>query len=292
MSYWDQPLTENCTIIKNGWLEEIRTRRMAGEYVADIAEDYAGVSKTLVSHATKDIPHIEAIRNKLDRSIDKRIFSDKQTAASVDRFWSRVSKSSTANGCWEWTGATHPISGYGRVSIRMIAPSKKDAEYTHRVSYYLSRGRWPKKGTHIAHQCDNPCCVRPSHLYEGTPRENHYDAVVRNGKEAWRRKLSNEDIKDIIDRYQSTDDVIELSKEYGVSTSYIYMLGLRNHSRADAVLGKNPSGQSDLWEPWEDALILEEYPASGTNIPELREHRTAQAISSRATRTLGVYYMR
>ena len=281
--YSNRSMPKAGTIIENGWLEEIRARRLSGERAGKIAEDYDGVSTSLVGYATKDIPDIEAIRNKLDRSIRHRVWKEESIAATVDRFWGRVAKSSAPDGCWEWTGNVHAINRYGRMSIRRIS-TKEQPEYTHRFSYYLSRGRWPKKGTHIAHKCDNPCCVRPDHLYEATPRENHYDSVVRNGKKIWRRKLSNKDVKDIINRYQSIDDVAELSEEYGVTTQYIYMLGLRNHSRAaNALEDKGPNWCENEWSPEEDAILIKHYASMNwRKIGDLLENRTPGAIRSHA----------
>lgn len=227
------PKLKRGPIFENGWLDEIRARRLAGETQKDIAADY-GLSHTAIQNVTKDIPNITAIRNRRDLCIARKTSSDRHAAATVDRFWSRVAKSSAPDGCWEWTACKHPINGYGRMNIGYIR-SSPSAEYTHRISYYLSRRRWPKKGTHVAHHCDNACCVRPDHLYEATPKENHYDSVVRNGKRPFTRKITNEDVKDIIERYQSIDDVAELSEEYGVTPTYIYLLGTRNHPRATTV---------------------------------------------------------
>ncbi len=285
--YSNRSMPKEGTIIENGWLEEIRARRLAGERTGKIAEDYDGVSAALVSCATKDTPDIEAVRNKLDRSIKSRIWPDKRVAATVDRFWSHVVKSDTDNGCWEWTGNIHPVTGYGRISARYIRPSNQN-EYTHRLSYYLSRGRWPKKGTHVAHQCDNPCCVRPDHLYEATPRENHYDSVVRNGKKIWRRKLSNDEVRDILERYQSLGDVVELSKEYGVTPQYIYMLGTGIHPRAKNAQENKPDKEYfPEWSPEEDAILMKHYASIGTETGDLLDNRTRAAVGTRA-RKLGL----
>lgn len=47
-------------------------------------------------------------------------------------------------------------------------------DYAHRVSWRLFVGEIPK-GRWVLHKCDNKKCVRPKHLYIGTPTENLLD---------------------------------------------------------------------------------------------------------------------
>jgi hypothetical protein len=83
------------------------------------------------------------------------------------RFWNYVKKSDY---CWIWTGGKSPC-GYGRVSF------ERKARLAHRISFYLSSGRMP--GPILRHSCDNPPCVRPEHLSEGTQKDNVQDALAR-----------------------------------------------------------------------------------------------------------------
>lgn len=90
-----------------------------------------------------------------------------------DRFWRRVNKT---DGCWEWTGAHHPF-GYGQFRIGNGSKQGKLVS-AHRYSYELHKGAIGP-GLSVLHECDNPKCVRPDHLYQGTAADNFDDMVRR-----------------------------------------------------------------------------------------------------------------
>ena len=77
------------------------------------------------------------------------------TASLEERFWSRVAV--VEDGGWEWAGPTNPF-GYGNIGV--------DGQVcnAHRVSWELHYGPIPE-GMWGLHHCDNPPCVRPTHLY-------------------------------------------------------------------------------------------------------------------------------
>lgn len=87
-----------------------------------------------------------------------------------DRFWAKVQKTKT---CWLWTGSTYK-SGHGQIW------NGKKLERAHRVSWRLKHGKIPK-GMKVCHHCDVPGCVRPSHLFLGTQKDNMEDAA-RKGR--------------------------------------------------------------------------------------------------------------
>lgn len=92
--------------------------------------------------------------------------------------------------------------GYGWLSV---AGQKR----AHRVSYLIAFGAIPY-GKQILHTCDNPSCVNPMHLFNGTQKENmrdmsnkgrnafkDMDHICNAGDKHPRRILSSLAVKDI-----------------------------------------------------------------------------------------------
>ena len=89
------------------------------------------------------------------------------------RFWARVRRDDSEDGCWVWTGSLM-TRGYGRLWV------KGRREGAHRVAYEIAYGPFDK-ALRVLHHCDNPPCVRPKHLFLGTQLDNMRDAA-RKGR--------------------------------------------------------------------------------------------------------------
>ena len=89
-----------------------------------------------------------------------------------ESFWEKVKK---AEGCWEWTGSKLP-RGYGNFGRQLV---KEHSQLAHRWAWRFSHGRAAPQNRMVLHSCDNPCCVRPSHLFLGTQTDNMRDLASK-----------------------------------------------------------------------------------------------------------------
>jgi hypothetical protein len=81
--------------------------------------------------------------------------------------------------CWHFLGHTN-AKGYGQLWLFGRLRT------AHRVIYELRNGHVPR-ALCVCHSCDNPSCCNPSHLWQGTQKQNGEDKA-RKGR-ARRSKL-------------------------------------------------------------------------------------------------------
>ena len=128
-----------------------------------------------------------------------------------ERFWKKVNKSSS-NGCWEWTACCNNM-GYGKFAIH---PGWRLA---HRVAFELHHKRPIINGLHLLHSCDNPKCVNPSHLSEGTNQDNINDKLAKGRQPC---KLTSEEVNEIRNMYQTgLYSYTQLGRIFDVSFQHI-----------------------------------------------------------------------
>jgi hypothetical protein len=129
----------------------------------------------------------------------------------ADRFWAKVNKTDS---CWLWTGGMY-IYGYGKFYV-----GKERAEYAHRMAWQLTHDIITDNTTCVLHQCDNPCCVRPDHLFLGTRYDNVRDMDIKGRRGT--AKLNKIDVLTIRSRYAAGGITHRgLAKQYDVSKGTI-----------------------------------------------------------------------
>ena len=94
------------------------------------------------------------------------------------RFWDKVDKTSSENGCWLWTACC--VSGYGQ----FILNGKNHR--VHRLTLAQHLGRPLLQDMCATHQCPggpNRKCCNPVHLKEASNFDNMQD-MIRDGNSA------------------------------------------------------------------------------------------------------------
>ena len=145
-----------------------------------------------------------------------------------DRFWSKVR---IGDGCWEWTRATN-APGYGSLQVfgRWHA--------AHRLSWEMSNGPIPP-GAFVCHHCDNRRCVRPGHLFLGTPAQNSADAARKGrafkkpmpGESNPRARLNEHAVREIRRRASQGESTASLCARFGLSRTSVRYIATRRSWR-------------------------------------------------------------
>lgn len=135
------------------------------------------------------------------------------------RFWSKVDRKSKDE-CWNWLGSKNEL-GYGRFRV------EHKMYGSHRISYFIENDKDPKSSM-VCHECNNPPCVNPYHLFLGDNSINMKQAYAegRNSNKGIlnsQSKLQEYDIKEIRNM-QGIKSSCELAKIYDVSYKTIHKI--------------------------------------------------------------------
>lgn len=113
------------------------------------------------------------------------------------RFWSKIEKTDS---CWNWIDGAFSHNGYGYFTVNYRSVR------AHRYSYELHFGNIPE-GKHVLHECDNPACVNPSHLFLGDYESNQRDKFEKD------RQAKGEAVGT---SFLTEDNVLEIRRRYEI----------------------------------------------------------------------------
>jgi hypothetical protein len=148
------------------------------------------------------------------------------------RFWANVTKTD-GNLCWQWSGSRDK-DGYGVISESRSNGHPGKMLKAHRYSWSLHFGPIPD-GLQVLHECDNPGCTRPGHLFLGTTLDNNRDKVrkgrQRHGENHHKTKLTDAQVHEIIRLYATGNySQTALGQMFGIAQTGIS--GIINGKRA------------------------------------------------------------
>jgi hypothetical protein len=136
------------------------------------------------------------------------------TPKDIARFWSKVAVIDDEDSCWLWQASTN--GGYGAFGLHYRTVR------ANRVSYVIAYGPIPDD-IFVLHTCDNRRCVRPRHLFLGDHTDNATDAMMKDrlSKPRGPRKLSDDQIREIIRRRSSGELLRMIAVDFGVGPEYV-----------------------------------------------------------------------
>lgn len=112
------------------------------------------------------------------------------TRTVAERFWEKVNKNGPVppnrpelGPCWIWEASIHP-NGYGQFCF------KGRQRRSHHVAVFLAKGEMPK-GYRVCHHCDIRACVRETHFFYGTQKENIADGIRKGRVHPWLHRKIN-----------------------------------------------------------------------------------------------------
>jgi Arm domain-containing DNA-binding protein len=119
------------------------------------------------------------LRRKIDKGADPVQEKKERRPSLAERFWPKVDKngpmpSAEAIAVWpEIEGQCCWIYGTNAAQRGRAWIGDGRKRNASAVAWFLETGKWPEPW--CLHKCDVGCCVRPSHMFEGTQTDNMRD---------------------------------------------------------------------------------------------------------------------
>lgn len=151
----------------------------------------------------------------------------RQPLSLESRFWARIDKNGPTQPhmttpCWRWLGFL--LVGYA--SMRETGQKRARIIRASHVSWRLHGNGDVPADKILCHQCDNPECTRPDHLYAGTDATNMADAKARDrhsrGSRSPRAKLTEAAVIEIRQLAAAGVSHGKLAARFGVAPSLIH----------------------------------------------------------------------
>ncbi len=161
------------------------------------------------------------VKRIIKRDTRGRFVSNWNTVSVEERFWSKVEVRGRDE-CWPWKAGLYP-NGYGAFAL-----NRKNGR-AHRFAWQLKNGPIPEE-LFVLHDCDNPPCCNPAHLFLGTQADNVADARMKNrmsdppikrGENHNMARLKNTDIPIIRQLLQKGVSGIEIARRFQVAATTI-----------------------------------------------------------------------
>jgi len=141
------------------------------------------------------------------------------------RLWKRVAVGWEGE-CWPFEGYCHPTRGYGQMGL---GSRDQGLGETHRLAYEFFFGQIPQ-GMCVCHQCDNPSCCNPNHLFLGSHADNMAD-MKRKGRgsgaigSANRNfRISHTEVEEMKELVSAGMTKVAVADRYGVTPQYVGQL--------------------------------------------------------------------
>lgn len=131
-------------------------------------------------------------------------------------------------GCWIWNKAVCR-QGYAFMNYQLPSKKWKKINAFHRYVYKAFNGPILKSTPVIRHTCNNPSCINPAHLIQGTIQDNVHDAIADKSHVSSRTKNNSSRLRfnvnqrdDIRSRILAGESLYSIAKFYNVDLTTIW----------------------------------------------------------------------